>query len=77
MSAIRLRLNTKSEQKQVGVVSVSTVSDLQQQILSFLVYIASNWKAENVMKFQSNLYDKQEQSWCHSKKNVSHVLHPF
>ena len=51
--AFWLRLNTKSEQKQVGVVLCRTVSDLlqQQQFYLFGINIASNQKDENGMKF--------------------------
>ena len=51
--AIWLRLNTKSEQKQVGVVLCRTVSDLlqQQQFHLIGINIASNQKDENGMKF--------------------------
>ena len=75
--AIWLRLNTKSEQKQVGVVLCRTVSDLlqQQQFYLFGINIASNQKDENGMKF--HLKQEQVVSFQKCKSCFASILRFF
>ena len=75
--AIWLRLNTKSEQKQVGVVLCRTVSDLlqQQQFHLIGINIASNQKDENGMKF--HLKQEQVVSFQKCKSCFASILRFF